>query len=263
MSLPAFGEKDTAVVSMARIDPASGFFAGVFEKQEQRMNLPQVLTHFRISAADPSTDKLLTLENGDPFLLSRKWQNALVFLFTSPLMARHNNFTRHALFVPAFYRIAILSTAEQPPYYNLNPDVMIAVRGRFGDNDQPPHITGKSALADVIPEKRTVNNLTMLFPRNQLTAPGFYSLNYDGRELLPLAFNYSRLESDLTYYDAASLREKAVEKGWKKMKVIGDTGETIRSQVQLAASHNQLWKLFILLALVFFLAECLLLRFLR
>ena len=263
--LPLPGAPDTAAVSAATIDPASGFWTGVFEKLEPRMNMPRVNLHFVLkkNAINAGIEQLLSLDNGDALLVAARRGNANFFMFTSPLFGPFSNFSRHALFVPAFYRIAMSCISQQPAYYTIHPDVVIGMRNRDRNDEQPPHIVGKDGATDIIPEKRTVYNRMLLFPRNQITGDGYYTLTRQGEELLPLAFNHSRLESDLTIQTAEELRTIAGQKGWRNVRVVEHTGETAGAQVLLNAGDNQLWKLFIFLALVFFFAECLLLRFFR
>lgn len=262
-ALPMLGEADTVAVSTASIDPGSRFWSGVFEKFEPRMNLPRVNFHFRLGPGGPATDRLLALENGDPLLIAGRTSKANVFLFSAPLFGNSTNFSRHAIFVPTFYRIAMASISGQQTHYNIHPDVVIITRDRKSGAEQPPHIVGKDLEVDIIPEKRILNNRLMLFPRSQLTMAGYYTLTQAGQDLMPLAFNHSRIESDLSVRSDADLREVINRHGWTHVKIVERTGESAQARLIAGAGDNQLWKLFIFLALVFFVAECLLLRFFR
>jgi hypothetical protein len=264
LNLPVLGDKDTAAVNTASIDLSSGFFEGVFEKMEARVSLPQVNTHFSLGRRPGAAlDRIMTLANGKDLLVSAPFQNATVFLFTSPLLGEHSNFSRHALFVPAMFRIALASISQPPAYYDLTGETVISVRADLKDVEQPPHIIGVGDPSDIIPEKRQSSNRMLLFPRGQLNKPGYYVLRHGNDSLMPLAFNYARVESDLRAYGVEELRQLISERGWKNVRLSPMGAETLQSALLAGDGDRQLWKLFILLALVFFLAEVLLLRFLK
>jgi hypothetical protein len=116
---------------------------------------------------------------------------------------------------------------------------------------------------DVIPEMREINNSLFIYTRGQIDEPGFYKVTRAGTELLPLAFNYSRLESLLEGYSAEELRKIIDGKGWKSIAVIDNADADISKQVLQGAEGKKLWKLFIILALVMLASEVAILRFLK
>jgi hypothetical protein len=93
--------------------------------------------------------------------------------------------------------------------------------------------------------------------------PGFYKISRAKADLLPLAFNYSRRESNLACYSVHDLAEIIDEQGWQNVSLIADAQENISKQVALGAEGKKLWKLFIILALTFLMTEVALLRFLK
>ncbi len=263
LQLPVLGKADSVAVKTSTPDLASGFFEGVFEKMDARVNMPVVNFHFPLQRQGTMLEPVLSLENGDDLLLSSRHNNARVFLFTSPLLGRHSNFTRHALFVPTIFRIALSSISIAPAFYDLHQGVMIGLRNIQHNPEYPPHIIGLSEEADIIPEKRLINSKLLLYPRDQITRPGFYVVQQEKQNLLPLAFNYPRIESELTAHMVDDLIEIVAEKGWKNVSVNKNASSHFNIQSLAGAGDSHLWKLFIILALVFLLAEILLLRFLK
>jgi hypothetical protein len=263
LSVPYYTWRDSVPVRTGKIDLASGFYKGVFEKADERMNLPQVAMHYRLSKQRSDYEPVLTLQNGDIFLGFNKVNNALIYFFTAPLDPAFTNFSRHALFVPTFYQVCFSSMKAPPLFYEVSSNVVIGVKNDPGLQDQPPHIIGIENKDDIIPETRMINNSLLLNTRNQVNLPGFYKISRAKADLLPLAFNYSRRESNLACYSVHDLAEIIDEQGWQNVSLIADAQENISKQVALGAEGKKLWKLFIILALTFLMTEVALLRFLK
>lgn len=243
---------------------ASGFYEGVFEKKDERMNLPRVLKHYQLKKSNASNfETIITLQNGDDFFGFGKHNDCRIYLFASPMEEEAGNFNKHALFVPTFYKICFGAVKMQPLFYTVSSNVMVTIKKDDLMGEQPPHIKQINGKTDIIPEFKTVNNSLMLFTRGQVSEPGFYEVNYGGKSLLPLAFNNWRRESALESYTMSELTEILEKIELKNITLIDDTESDISGQVLETEGGKKLWKLFILLALGFILAETALLRFLK
>jgi hypothetical protein len=101
-----------------------------------------------------------------------------------------------------------------------------------------------------------------LFTQQQISEPGFYEVISVNDRLMPLAFNFSRTESKLSCYAASDLQKIIDNKGEKRISLIDDGGKDLTNQILMGTEGIKLWKLFIILALLFVAAEVALLRFL-
>ena len=263
LKLPLIGSMDTTALRTAKIEMANGFYDNVFEKMEDRINLPLVTKHFQLSKNRVDFETVLSLQNGDDFFGFAKLNNASLYLFSAPLNEKTGNFTKHALFVPTLYRICFKAVKEIPLFYPVSSNVIINIKNATTNYEEPPHIAQISSSVDIIPEVRLVNNNFTLYTRNQINQPGFYAINQQGQVILPLAFNYSRLESDLSSYSQDELATLIRDKTWKNVRLIEDTEADISKQIIQADGGKKLWKLFILLTLGFMLFEMALLRLLK
>ena len=262
--LPLFLELDTFQVKTDKIETAGKFFTGVFEKMEDRLNLPLVNKHFKIIKNSKSNfETLLSLQNGDVLLGENKFNNGLFYLFTSPFNQNSTNFTKHALFVPTVYRICFSSLKSSNLFYEINSNNILNIKNEGNLTEQPPHIKEINNRADIIPEILTVDNTLLLYTHSQITVPGFYEVTKNNLPVLPLAFNYSRKESDLSCYRVEEISKMLVDKGLKNFKVIENSQQDISKQIIEGAQGKKLWKLFIILALSFIIIEITLLRFLK
>jgi hypothetical protein len=263
LGLPVLGAVDTNAVRAAEISPENPFFAGVFEKMNERINLPLVKMHYTIQRSSRSDhDVLLRLQNGDEMLTAANMNNAGVFLFSMPLTEAGGNFSRHALFVPVLYQLSFRSARRAPLFHEAASNVAIDIRHDH-TTEEPPHITGLNGSPDIIPGIRTNANGVFLLTQGQVKDPGFYEVRRPGSAVMPLAFNYSRLESDLASYSAPELQQMVSARGFRNVNIIEDVASGISGKAMLGDEGTGLWKLFIFLALAFMLTEVLLLRLLR
>ncbi|MDX2172404.1 MAG: BatA and WFA domain-containing protein [Bacteroidota bacterium] len=263
LQLPNFTNLDTASLKIDRIELASKFYTGVFDKVEDRLNLPQINKHYRIVKTNASKfETILQLQNTDAFFGMSSNGNSISYLFTAPFIQNATNFSKHALFVPTFYRICFSSLKSTPLFYQTNSNVLISLKNDAAQSEQPPHIKQIDSQLDIIPEQRIVNNALFLYTRNQINANGFYEVLKTNNPVLPLAFNFSRKESNLNCYTIDELSKVIADKGSKNLSLIEDAQSDISKQILQGADGKKLWKLFILLALFFVAIEISLLRFL-
>ncbi len=263
-NLPNFITSDSSSLKVDKIESASTFYSGVFEKINDRMNLPTITKHFKLQAySKMDFEGILTLQNSDVFFGESKKNNATVYLITSPLNEKCTNFSKHALFVPTLYQICFNSVKALPLFYNVSSNVLITIKNDITLKDQPVHIKQVSGNFDIIPESRLINNALSLFPHNQINVPGFFEVLRNNTLLIPLAFNYSRKESDLNCLNNEQLNKIINDKTFTNINIIENTANELTSFIQQGTEGKRLWKLFIILTLLFIAAEVAILRLLK
>ena len=75
------------------------------------------------------------------------------------------------------------------------------------------------------------------------------------------AYNYDRAESQLEFYSEDELREQIESEGLRHIQVLSAGNAGYLEMLNTVEKENQLWKLFIIFALLMLLAETLVLRF--
>lgn len=264
LQLPAITGLDTATVKTEKIETINKFYTGVFEKMEDRINLPIINKHYKVSRNNRSNfETILSLQNGDMLLGFNRFNNGLLYFSSAPFSPGSGNFSKHALFVPTLYRICFNSLKGSQLFYSVNTNNILNLKNENLSNDKPPHIKELNNKADIIPEIHIINNSMFLYTRSQINFPGFYQVLQNNIPVMPLAFNHSRKESDLSSYTISDIEKIINDKGYKNFSVLDNTEEDISKQILEEAQGKKLWKLFILLALTFLLIEILLLRFLK
>jgi hypothetical protein len=92
---------------------------------------------------------------------------------------------------------------------------------------------------------------------------GHYKLEKNDRVLKGLAFNYDRNESEMKFLGPAELTDIIRRYDLKKFQLLPDKGKPLSEAIKDMNQGTLLWKLFIILALVFLAFEIILLRFWR
>jgi hypothetical protein len=180
-----------------------------------------------------------------------------VFVAAVALNEDFSNLPRHALFVPVMFRIALLSGHDQPLFYTLGRDEMIEV---------PPVQTNEKQLLkllkgnqSIIPEIKQTEGSTSLYMADQLQQTGIYDLKKQDSTIAVLAFNDNRSESDLSYLNSAELARLV-----PRANPLLEAGNgSLKSTLTETNFGLQLWKLCIILALIFLGLEILVIRYFK
>lgn len=261
LQLPEIAALDTNQTRTAKINLEQGLYEGVFDKEGQQMDLPKVAQHFNFKSQSRSGSQVvLQLQNGEPLLSVSRFDKGKVYLLSAPLDEKAGNFIKHALFVPTVIKIAINSIRPRPLYYHTALNEAIELPNVKPANDEPLHITKTDKTFDVIPEHRIVNNTLSLFTQNQVVTAGDYQVMQGATVLAGLSFDYSRSESDMSFYNKEALDQRIGELAVKNVNVIEATEKSLTNSVQEINDGKKLWKLFLILALVFLACEVLLIR---
>lgn len=264
LQLPAMTGPDTVSTRTQAINFDQGLYEGVFEKADQRMDLPKVKEHYTFAQNTRSNARtILSLQNGNPLLAQYNTGSGKIYLFASPSDELSSNFIRHALFVPTLIRMSVLSLRPEAIYYQTSTNEAVELPNQGGLSERPLHIINSAKTMDVIPEHRLVNNTLTMFTQNQITEAGHYTVTDNGTVLKGLAFNYDRKESDMNFYNQEELQKMIDESGLKNLSVIEPGGKNLAEALLEVNDGKKLWKLCLILALVFLAAEILIIRLVK
>lgn len=244
----------TKKVALERLDMKNPFFSNIFEVSDEAILMPAARNSVEWAA---SGNTLLSYKNNTPFLSVFGRDN--LYLLGAPLKEDFSNFQTQAIFVPIMYRIAALSKSLTDKfYYTMDETVMVldmdmeTPKNRFKLNN------GKE---EIIPGQRLEGGkLTLEVPKNTLD-PGFYELSLNDTVLDVLAFNYNKKESIFDQYPEEELVAAFDDRENVNIYKFDDA-KTFRAEVSRNHTGDILWKYTLILALLFLLAEVLLIRLL-
>jgi hypothetical protein len=257
----------TEETRVSALDLNNPVFADVFEKSAagdrslDNTDLPVVKGYFDISRQLKSSQMaVMSMLNGKAFLTRESAGNGQVYLLAVPLGEQFSNFARHAVFVPALYRIALLSAASDPLYYIIGRDNKIELSNTFINGDNTLRIASASGDFEFIPGQQSLNKKLNLRIYNQIQKAGHYKLLKNNETLKGLSFNYNRKESVMKFAAKSDLQELIGRYSLGNTRIIADMGKPLSEAIKDMNQGTRLWKLFIILALVFLAIEIFLLR---
>jgi hypothetical protein len=262
MNVNHYTRLDTVNTRVSSFNELHSIYAGVFDRVPENIDLPVVNKYFVIDRQTRSDDEnLMQLQNGNNFFVSVRTGQGQVFLSSVPANDIFSNFPRHAMFVPTIYNIALHSHSFQPLYGIIGNDE--AHNLRDVEVSSTDILTLRSQEMEIIPEVRSINNNLRMFLHDQIDKAGHYPLIKGEDTLQTLSFNYDRIESFLELYPPDEIRSMINQNGQNNINIFETGTVSFDKQMELFRGGRQLWRLFIVLALVCLLAEVLLLRFMK
>lgn len=222
-------------------------FSGVFENKITNFQYPKTNTSFDISSPYPA---VLSYEDQSTFVTAIQNPTAGITVFSAPINASNSNFQQSPLIVPLFYKMAqnnqktgvnALTIGNNQPYFVdvlLTKDAILEVKGTEDS---------------FIPIQQILNNKVKLTFNDFPEAAGNYSI-FDKKEWVEnLSFNYKRTESDLSQVNTNVVSDFKT----------ADTISTIFNTLQTERTDSQIWKWFVIFALLFLALEMAIIKFVK
>ncbi len=261
-----FEKLDTANTKVDKINLDNEIYKDVFEKKTfsaTNLDLPKVSAHYVISKATRSNEEyLLKLQNGDVFLAKYSVGKGKLYLSAAALSDDFSNFAKHAVFVPTMYKIGMYSLNATPLFYTIgNEDAIETNNMLTGENVY--HIKGINNNFDIIPEHKVVDSHTEIMVHNQVTEAGNYNVYADKDLIMGVSYNFNRSESDLTCYTSDQLKEQVEKNNYTNFNILNSSEQSITNTLAEIDQGKKLWKLCLILALLFLAIEIALLRLLK
>lgn len=242
-SSSSFANKNVVERNITGINFSHPLYQNVFKKNVNNFQYPKVLSYYTIRTALPTA---LFLDNKDPFLVGNKG----LYIFTAPLSNENSNFQNSPLIVPSFYNIGQNSLKLNQLYYILGNSAEIDIPVQLAKDNI---LNVAKGMTEFIPRQRSMANKVRLSFDDAPYEDGIYEVTHKGISLKSLSFNYARNESEIDYLDLADISSAARQESVAS--VFGDIQKDSRIQ--------ELWKWFVILAIVFILMEVLIQRFLK
>lgn len=237
-----YTQKQNIKSNITGISFSHPLYKNVFEKNVTNFQYPSVNQYFRVKTNAPN---ILSLQDNAPFLLG----NDKIFLFTASLSNENSNYKNSPLIVPTFYNMGV-NSLKLPRLYTV-------IRGS-STIDIPLKLPKDNILKvakdeyEFIPQQQSfANKVTLTFDENP-SADGIYSILSQNKSLKNISFNYERKESDLNYLDLSDLSTST-----KKASI-----SAVFQEIEKDNAVNELWKWFVILALLFMIVEVLIQKYL-
>ena len=257
LSLPAVQEVTKGETKVDQIDLQHPIFKTVFEEIPKNLDLPAVSRYYSfIERNAVNKESILSLPGRKLFFAKYGVGNGSVFLSATGLNATDGNFARHPVFVPLMYRVALSGGSESSLYHYLGSENVLSGKKIALGKNQTLKLTANRF--ESIPEIRQADGKTLIYTADQVKNAGFYNLSLADYTLAVYAFNSGRAESDMHYFSKSDLRDLA---GRNNLKVFDTDQDAVKSTAGADKIGQTLWKLCLVLSLIFIGAEIVLIRF--
>jgi hypothetical protein len=222
-------------------------FSSVFENKVKNFQYPKTKNSFLLSSSSPAA---LSYEDQSVFLASLQNAVSAVYVFSSPINTVNSNFQQSPLIVPTFYKMAInnqINNINALTIGNNNPHLTDATLNK------DDILTVKNSEEQFIPIQKILNNKVQLVFNDYPEQAGNFEI-YNKKEALEnISFNYNRTESNL---------DQANENILSDYKIIDSTASFFDT-LQTNKTDNQIWKWFVIFALLFIIIEMAIIRFVK
>jgi hypothetical protein len=221
-------------------------FATVFTEESIQPNLPKINKYFKLSN---SVAPIIQLENGDPLFAKIKTDaNGSLFIFASEIDQQWNDFSVNGFFIPMLYRI-LFTTAQD---YQ---DQQILTVGKKYITNLPIQAMAKFTLQisdaepfEIFPEQSSSG---MQFSFDEISKPGYYVIRSDNKIIHAFSVNVSSKELKQPYIQMDQLLKNVINL---------NTEADIAGQIEASRTGQELWYIFLSLALLMLISEMLLVR---
>ncbi len=237
------------------LDLNNPFFADIFEGNESQFDMPSARPVINIKEANES---IMKFKDGKDFLSFKQIHNRL-YTLASPLNLDHTNYSTHAIFVPVMYRMAMLSKKEFDRLYYILDQSIISITADSINSESV--IKLKKHDQEIIPGARVAgNNLILDIPKFELS-PGHYNIVIENIQKGTIAFNPGKSESMLLQHSIENLSEITKENSY--VKLFNTKGfNNFDKEIKEKYLGIPLWRVALVLTLIFLFIEILLIRFL-
>ena len=216
-------------------------YSDVFEKRITNFQYPTINSFYTITSKAPT---LLGFEDDKPFLLGFKNN----YIATAAFNTQNSNFISSTLIVPTLYNIARQSLETPKLYYTIASYVSFGVAAKLTEDEI---LNIKDSVVNFIPLQKVNSNKVIITTNAYPKSAGTFSINKADEFIESVSYNYNRDETSGIYGDVNN---------WNGV----TPHQNITSLFDAILKENTItdfWKWFALLALIFLIAEMLVLKF--
>lgn len=218
-------------------------FRDVFESPVDNFEYPGVRSYYQVEGSGPG---ILDFQNGEPFLLG----SGNLFLLSASLDSQVSTFRESPLIVPVFYGVARYNLAFPELYFTIGEEA--SARIGLSQADDAVFVLEQPG-ARFIPEQQGAGRNTLLRFGSEPQVAGTYELAERPESGYRFSFNYPRRESQ------ALRHTPTLPDGLDQASDVSGLLEGYQNSIRV----TELWKWFVIFALIFAAAELLLQKFLR
>ncbi|AEW86386.1 BatA domain-containing protein [Flavobacterium columnare] len=240
-----FGNLQNREKKITKINFSNPLYNDVFEKKINNFQYPSVKQSFEIKSDLPQA---LTYEDQSAFLNTSYKNTGVVYIFSAPLNKENSNFQNAPLIVPTFYKMGVSTSKNGLQYHIIGQNKTTLIKALL-NKDQVVSIENKEE--NFIPIQQILEDKLKFSCGDNPKKAGNYQISQNQKAIHPISFNYDRKESLLTK-----------DTNHNKIKTINSLNNFFET-LQLERTDQQIWKGFLIFALLLLIIELLIQKFVK
>ena len=246
--------------SVEYIAKRNAFFDDIFVKLPDNADLPVVNKHLRFDIGKDVLS-IISLQNGNPFLMMSNVGKGKVFVMSTSLDEEYSDFADHALFVPLMYKMALLGGNVADLSYTIGVDKNLNINDISLQYDDVIRVKSENGMYEMLPLVEKRNNMNYLYFFEDLPSSGFYDIYKNEDYMSTVAWNDSRKESQMSFYDKDDLSVLFKSNNLNVLAMIDYEDIKSNNVMESIVKDAMIWKIFVAIALFLLLIEIFILRF--
>ena len=242
-----FASTSGAEKLITKIQFNNPLFASVFEKKIDDFQYPNTKSNFSFVGATPP---ILSYEDQSMFLTAINNQLSNVFVFAAAINKINSNFQQSPLIVPVFYNMAQNDSKTGVSAVTIGENKPLIIDSQLTKDEI---VSVKNKTENFIPVQQILNSKAKLTFNDLPQQAGNFGIYKKDDLIKNISFNYSRTESKIDENASDILSD---------FKII-DSIETVFDTIKTERTDSQIWKWFVILALLFLVAEIFIQKFVK
>lgn len=237
-------------------------YRNVFKQEVRNADLPVVMERFRVDIGQRSLAKsVLWTETREPIIVSAPLGKGNVIFVSAPCSEANVSLMKHPVFVPLIMNSPSLSRQSLALDCKAGQDNVVRIKSP-SSSTEVLHMVNTSGSFDEIPRQSAApsESATRLFVGQNVRESGVYYITQGRSKIKNLSFNFNRDESSMQFFSKDEL-ELSIEQQKLQAAIIDKPIELSGEALHTLDHGTRLWKWFIILVLVFLLAEIILVRY--
>lgn len=242
-----FKSLETSEKIVTKINFSHPLFSSVFEKKVDNFQYPNTKSSFEISNSAPI---ILGYSDQTSFLSAIQNSVGSIYIFSAAIDKQNSNFQNSPIIVPTFYNMGQNAQKAGITALIIDENKPFIIETLLGKDEI---VSVKNDKESFIPVQQILNNKVKLSFKDNPKASGNFSVFNNNQRIENISFNYDRTESNLVNINTDTADE------FKEISSVDSIFDTLQSN----RADNQLWKWFVILALLFVVLEVLIQKFVK
>lgn len=232
-------------------------FKDVFiNKEKTKIESPEIYAYFKINTQGKGRS-IISMQDGSSFLSEYKVKNGKVFLLSSSPILTWSNFPLKSIFVPFINKSALYLASKDKSETNIiaGNGFDVDVRGRSVSKLK---VVRPDNTKDFLSTNQNDANTFVKYDKSNLT--GNYKIISGSKVVDEISVNADPLESRTAYLDKSEIDDYLSKINFKGKMFYMNKNENISDAILKARFGSELWKLFLIIALLLAFLEMLVAR---